>query len=113
MPDFSRCISAQPVPTTNYRIPLSHETELVVWFMTDRGQVTSYSVILLVSEQDRIEPVRVYDNAHGVNEMHRHTRAAGKQPAERFIEGEYGGAMRAAIREVLAGYEKMVEAWRL
>jgi hypothetical protein len=56
--------------------------------------------------------LRVYDNAHGANEMHRYTLAGGKQPAELVHAGEAGEAMRAARDEVLAGYEKMIEAWR-
>lgn len=54
----------------------------------------------------------VYDNAHGANEMHRYTVAGGKQPAEPVHAGETGEAMRSARDEVLAGYEKMIEAWR-
>jgi hypothetical protein len=98
--------------TTSYRIPLSPDAELVVWFLTERRQVTSYAVVLLLRDQERLAPVRVYDNAHGHNELHRHTRTGGKQPAERFHEGSSGEAMRTAIGEILAGYENMVEGWR-
>jgi hypothetical protein len=44
--------------------------------------------------------------------MHRYTLAGGKQLAELVHAGEAGEAMRAARDEVLAGYEKMIEAWR-
>jgi hypothetical protein len=54
--------------------------------------------------------VRVYDNAHGANEMHRYTLAGGKQPAAPVHAGDACEAMRAARNEVLAGYEKMVGA---
>jgi hypothetical protein len=46
------------------------------------------------------------------NEMHRYTLAGGKQPAELVHAPEAGEAMRAARDEVLAGYEKMIEARR-
>ena len=98
--------------TTSYRYPLSHEAELVVWYLTERDEVTSYAVVLLVRDQDHLAPVRVYDNAHGQNELHRHTHTGGKQAAERHLETSHGEAMRAAIGEILARYDKMIEGWR-
>ena len=53
-----------------------------VEFRTERRTESNYSVVLLVTEADGLHTVRVYDGAHGVNEMHRYTRSAGKQ-AER------------------------------
>jgi hypothetical protein len=44
--------------------------------------------------------VRVNDNAHGANEMHRYTLAGGKQPPKLAHAGEAGEAMRAARDEV-------------
>lgn len=75
-------------------------------------EVTDYSVVLTVWDEGRRQTVRVYDAAHGFNEMHRHTAAGGKQPGERFHEGTLGGGMRAAIDEVRRGYREMIEAWR-
>jgi hypothetical protein len=100
------------VPTTSYRLPLSENAELLVWFVTERGAVLSYSVVLVARYQDAWHTIRVYDNAHGRNEFHRHTLAAGKQAAEGFLAGDFGEAMRAARGEILAGYEKMIEAWQ-
>ncbi len=58
---------------------------IYVEFTTDRRTVTDYGVMLLVQEEyGRIETVRVYDGAHGQNEMHRYTRQGGKQAAEVF-----------------------------
>lgn len=122
-PTPERCIDADaargspgdgvstPVAVTHYRFPLSHEA-LVVCFLTEHGRVTSYAVVLLVREQGHLEPVRVYDNAHGQNDMHRHTRAGGKQAAERFSESPSGEAMRAARAAILDGYDNMIQAWR-
>ena len=100
------------MPPVSYRFLLNEEAQLVVWFLTERGEVTSYAVVLLGRYQGGWSPVRVYDNAHGQNEVHRHTLKGGKQAAEPFHQGAAAEAMRAARDEVLAGYETMVEAWR-
>lgn len=100
------------MPPTSYRLQLASDAELVVWFLTERGRVISYSVVLVVLHAGEWRTVRVYDNAHGRNEMHRHTLSGGKQAAEATHAGEAGAAMRAARDEILAGYERMIEAWR-
>jgi hypothetical protein len=74
--------------------------------------VISYSVVLVALHEGEWHTVRVYDNAHGTNEMHRHTLAEGKQAAEPFHAGRAGEALRVARDEVISGYEKMIEAWR-
>lgn len=98
--------------TVSYRIALSERAELVVWFITEREQVVSYAVVLVVEHEGERRTVRVYDNAHGQNEMHRHTLTGGKQPAEVFQAGSYGESMRAGREEILTSYERMIEAWR-
>lgn len=98
--------------STSYRIRLTTAVELSVWFATERGEVISYAVVLLALHAGSWHTVRVYDNAHDHNEMHRHTLSAGKEPAEVFHEGGFGEAMRAAREEVLDGYGTMVESWR-
>jgi len=97
---------------TSYRIQLSDHVELSVWFATDRGVLVNYAVVLIVEHDGAWHTVRVYDNAHGQNEMHRHTLGGGKQPARPFHEGDCGEAMRIARDEVLARYENMIEGWR-
>lgn len=98
---------------TSYRLRLAEDAQLVIWFATERGRVVSYSVVLLAVHDGRWQTVRVYDNAHGQNEMHRHTASGGKQPAEPFSDASKAGvAMRAAREAVLAGYDKMIETWR-
>lgn len=69
-------------------------------------------MVLLALHEGEWHTVRVYDNAHGANEMHRYTLAEGKQAAEPVHAGEAGRAMRTARDEILAGFEKMIEAWR-
>jgi hypothetical protein len=83
-----------------------------VEFVTDRRDVTDYAVVLLVEIGEQIETVRVYDGAHGENEMHRYTRRGGKQAAEVFYRGTLGAGMRAAIEQITRGYQPMIEAWR-
>lgn len=83
-----------------------------VEFVSDRHDVVDYSVVLLLGEEGEQHAVRLYDGSHGVNEMHRYTRSAEKQPAEVFHHGTLGEGMRSAIRQILSGYEAMVEAWQ-
>ncbi len=71
-----------------------------------------YAVVLVVRDREIEHTVRVYDGAHGVNELHRYTRSGGKQPAEVFHGGTLADGMRDAIRQVASGYEAMIESWR-
>jgi len=83
-----------------------------VEFSAERSEVTEYSVVLAVRHEGQLRTVRVYDAAHGVNELHRHTLAAGMQPGEVFHPGTIGEGMRSAIEEIRSGSEEMVEGWR-
>ena len=86
---------------------------LYVDFETDGRQVISYSLVLVAAEEDgRLQTVRVFDAAHGVNEVHRHTKTGGKQPAEIAHAGTLGEGMRAAIAQVRGSYLEMIEGWR-
>ena len=77
-----------------------------------RGRdVVDYSVVLVIEVDGRNETVRVYDGAHGKNELHRYTREGSKQVAEVFERGTLGEGMRAAIDEVKHGYKEMIEGW--
>lgn len=83
-----------------------------VEFTTQRREVTNYSVVLIVEEDGEEHTVRIYDGAHGVNELHRYTRRGGKQPAARFDAGTLGEGMRAAIDQVRSTYAEMIDSWR-
>ena len=85
---------------------------LRVEFTTARSRVVDYAVVLLLTTDDGMETVRVYDGAHGENEMHRYTRGAGKQAAVPFHAGTLGAGMRAAIEEIEHSYRKMIDGWR-
>lgn len=84
----------------------------VEYTIEQRGPgVIDYAVVLIAEVDGRPETVRVYDGAHGENELHRHTRAGGKQAAEVFDRATLGEGMRAAVEEIEYGYEMMIEAW--
>jgi len=83
-----------------------------VSFKTERREIADYSVVLLLEVGERLETVRLYDGAHGQNEMHRYTRQGGKQAAEIFHRGTLGAGTRAAITAIKRGYRPMIEAWR-
>jgi hypothetical protein len=83
-----------------------------VEFKTDRRDVVDYSIVLLVEVDGELETVRLYDGAHGENELHRYTHKGGKQPAEVVHHGDLGAGMRAAINEIEQRYEAMIESWR-
>jgi hypothetical protein len=85
---------------------------IVVEFTTRRREVVDYAVILTVDDEGGAMRVRVYDGAHGVNDMHRHDRGGGKALAEMFHTGTLGEGMRAAITAVRSGYKEMIDAWR-
>jgi hypothetical protein len=84
---------------------------LHVEFRTERREVVDYSIVLLVEVDGRLETVRVYDGAHGENELHRYGRQVGKEPAEAFHRGTLGEGMRTAIGEAERGYEAIIESW--
>jgi hypothetical protein len=96
---------------TDYRLLLDHDAELVVRFLTERREVLIYRVVLLAIRDGAQHTVRVFDNAHGRNDMHRY-RQGDKQPAETFSEATPGEAMREAIRWVLDSYREMIETWQ-
>lgn len=52
--------------------PATSDRAELVWFVTERGVVISYSVVLVAQHRGAWQTIRVYDNAHGQNEMHRH-----------------------------------------
>ena len=81
-------------------------------FKTVRRDIVDYSIVLLVETDGALETVRVYDGAHGKNELHRYTRRGGKGQAEIVHDGTLGEGMRTAIGDIKRGYGAMIEAWR-
>ncbi len=97
----------------HYRRILDHALGalLGVQFTTQANKVIDYAVILLLDIEKGTETIRVYDAAHGHNEMHRYSRSAGKEPGTAFHGGTLGEGMRAAIAEIERGYREMIEGW--
>ncbi len=96
-----------------YRRVLDHALGalLRVQFTTQGSVVLDYAVVLLLETEDGLKTVRVFDGAHGHNEMHRYTRSGGKESGAAFHGGTLGEGMRAAISEVERGYREMIEGW--
>jgi hypothetical protein len=97
-----------------YELPLDYVfwAILRVEFTTQGKEVTDYAVMLLYEIEGRTETIRLYDGAHGHNEMHRYTRSTGKQSGTPLQRGTLGDGMRAAIAEIKGGYREMIEGWR-
>ncbi|MGA9874338.1 MAG: hypothetical protein WBQ21_00840 [Solirubrobacteraceae bacterium] len=100
--------------TQRYRDVLDYEigARIVVEFETHRRSIVDYAVVLTIDDEGHTTTVRVYDGAHGINEMHRFDRNGGKAEGETVHAGTLGEGMRAAITAVRAGHKEMIEAWR-
>ena len=88
------------------------EVRRAVRWRTQRRDVVDYAVTLVAFESGRWQTIRVFDGAHGVNEMHRYTRSGGKQPGIVFHDGTLGEGLLAAQLEVKRGWAEMIEGWR-
>lgn len=84
---------------------------MAVRFTTRGREVTDYAVVLVARREGRKGTIRVYDCAHGHNEMHRYSSSGGKQSGIGFHSGTLGEGLRAAIDEVECRYHQMVEGW--
>jgi hypothetical protein len=100
--------------SAGYVVDLARDPNVLmhVRFTTLRRDVVDYAVLLTVDHEGRMETVRLYDGAHGINEMHRYTRKGGKQLAEVFHNGTLGEGMRSAVEHVKRSYGPMIEAWQ-
>jgi hypothetical protein len=84
---------------------------LRVEFTSEGREIIDYAVVLLLAVGEATETIRLYDAAHGFNEMHRYTRGKGKEPGTPFHSGTLGDGMRVAIDEVERGFAEMIEGW--
>gem|GEM_PF-644280 len=100
-------VGASYVDVIDYRLGV----DLVVEFDTAGTEVVSYSLVLRLDTDAGAETVRVYDSAHGLNEMHRFTRDGGKERGVEIHRATLGEGMRAAIEEIKRGYLAMIEGW--
>jgi hypothetical protein len=100
-------MSSRYVDVIDYVRPI----EMTVEHTTRGREVVDYAVVLVVGEGRRAETIRLYDGAHGRNEMHRYTTSTGKQSGIAFHSGTLGEGMRVAIEEIRHGYRQMIEGW--
>lgn len=100
--------------SAEYVVELDGDSEILmhVRFTTFHRDITDYVVLLTVEQEGEAQTVRLYDTAHGINEMHRYTRLQGKQPGVVFHGGTLGEGMRAAIKQIKRTYQSMIEAWQ-
>jgi hypothetical protein len=84
---------------------------LSVDFKNEGVEVIDYSLVLLLQTAGGTETIRVYDSAHGFNEMHRYTRAGGKQEGTEAHSSTLGEGMRTAILDIKERYLAMIEGW--
>jgi hypothetical protein len=94
------------------RLHWTGSARMTVRWRTERREVVDYAVTLTALDEGRYRTIRVYDGAHGVNEMHRYKRDGGKQPATVLHDGTVAEGLRAAQLEVKRGWAEMIEGWR-
>jgi hypothetical protein len=99
--------------SSDYVQTLDHlrRIRMMVESTTHGREVVDYAVVLVVVRGKRAETIRLYDGAHGRNEMHRYTASTGKQSGITFHSGTLGEGMRVAIEEIKHGYGQMIEGW--
>lgn len=86
--------------------------KMSIVFRTVRGEVVAYSIVLVLATRFGVETIRVYDAAHGFNEMHRYTRGGRKQNGIVFSDGTLGEGMRTAMEAIKQGHREMIEGWK-
>lgn len=95
-----------------YEIPLGLPgAKISVDFTSVKGEIVGYAIVLVLETSFGDETIRVYDAAHGFNEMHRYTRAEGKRDGVVFSDGSLAEGMRAAIDAVKRGHVAIIEGW--
>lgn len=102
------------MPTRDWSYLLDYATgaRLIIRYTHERGVIVDYAVVLVLPHDGAEQAIRVYDGAHGANDMHRHTRSRGKASAESFHGGTLAEGMRIAIQAIETGYREMIDGWR-
>jgi len=85
--------------------------QVLLWTRRRGRTILEYSVVLRVWRDGGWRTLRVFDNAHGVNEVHRYTRSEGKQPGRVWHHGTAGEAFRDAWKSLKESYKRIEEAW--
>lgn len=98
--------------THQFDVSVGSGVDAAVRLVTDRSGLVEYAIALRVFENGWWQTVRLYDNAHGANDMHRYSRQEGKRPAENFSQGRPSEAYLLARNLILEGWEQMIDSWR-
>jgi hypothetical protein len=99
-------------PETEFVVTLERDVaDAVIRLRTERGSLRVYRLTLRCLYEGAWQTVRVYDNVHGVHDMHRHTLERGKLPAKTFHFGTPREAYGEARRAVEHGYREMIAGW--
>lgn len=101
------------MPTYQFQKRLLNGARVEISYKTHRDGRILYSVVLIYRDSNGTDQtVRVYDNAHGQNEMHRYTRRGGKQTADLFHPGPANIACGYAIAQAKKNYEEIIRSWQ-
>jgi hypothetical protein len=84
---------------------------MIVDHTTEQGVMVDYSVVLVLNSDVGPKTIRLYDGAHGRNEMHRYSSGGEKRSGEVFHRGTLSEGMQVAINEIKRGYARMIEGW--
>lgn len=99
------------MPETFFRYQLAENAEIVVQMVSHKGEVETYSVVLLAFEDGEWHTVRVYDNHLGEPHMHRYDRSGVKGPAAKAASETAHDGYNMALDDVKHGFEEMIQAW--
>lgn len=96
-------------PDNDWVRPLAEHARIYV--EVQGRPLNRYAVMLQIESTAGWQTIFLLDNAHGRHDMHGYTGDA-KQPAERFMAGEPGEVLPAAIRYLVNHWEAILESWK-
>jgi hypothetical protein len=86
------------------------DVDVRVYVEREGQPLEQYAVMLQVLRGGEWQTIRLYDNAHGVHDMHRYIGEE-KQNAEVFHHGTAREACPAAILTLQGSWQAIVEGW--
>jgi hypothetical protein len=94
-----------------FDIPVVPGVRIKVRLSRDADKGIDWAAVLVVQEGDRLLPVCLYDNAHGKPERHRYRHGLKLGPETLSPRRSALLDLPAAISEIKANWEGMVERW--
>jgi hypothetical protein len=95
----------------NFDIPLARDIRIKVRLTRDPVMGLNWAAVLTVNCEGRLMPVCLYDNAHGKPERHRYRHGVKLEPEALSPRRSALLDLPAAISEIKANWEGMVERW--